>query len=556
MSPASPDRRPLAERWRPSHLRELVGNAAARRELEAWAEGWRGDALPARRAVLLVGPPGVGKTTAAVALAEDRGWALVEMNASEARNQSAIEKVAGRASIARPLDAVGPGGRASRTLILLDEADCLSGRRTTDSPRPERPTVSLRSFLEGRYGTIEALNTAWGLVPNGKPRPFPSWASLPASPGNAAWAKRPSASRDLADWRESGRTEEVGDRGGLGAIARLVRSTRQPLVLTVNDDRPLHRSSAAFRSSVRTIAFAPIGRVEVAGRLRAVAEAEGLVLGPELLGTIVDRAEGDLRAALNDLEALAPLGPGALPRETLLARDRASEFGAFVEELLSTPRFYRATEVRDRLDAPPDDLLPWVEENVPWFAPDDVHRDAAFEVLRSAELMLARARRWRTYGLWSYASELLSGGVSLAIRERPAPAAGRAGFPAFLGAMGYSRSARGVRDALARKLGHRLHLSVRKGRAVALPFAEALFEEVVRDPRSGYAKRVAQGVVRELALAPEEVASLLGRAPDSPEVRELIPTEGAEEDEEAAPGPSASGRPTVQRSLGDWGRAQ
>jgi len=555
------DRRPLSERWRPTRLADVLGNPRAVAELSAWAAAWERKTGPGRRAVLLVGPPGVGKTSAAAALAADHGWTLVEMNASEARNQTAIERVAGRASITHSLEASSASGRPARTLVLLDEADCLSGGRTTEGARPVRETVGLRAFLEGRYGAVRSLNEAWGLGPPSKLRAFESWGSVPNTPGNASWGRLPAARKDLEDWREAGRPQETGDRGGMAAIARLVRSSRQPLVLTVNDERPLLRYSPVFRSSVVTIRFARIGPAEVTARLRSVARAEGISLAPGALEAIVARARGDLRAALNDLEAVALLPPGVPAQEPFGTRDLSSDFAELTEEVLTHPRYYRSVEVRDRLDAPPDDLLPWVEENVPWFAPDDRHLEAGLATVAAAELLLARARRWRAYGLWSYASELLTGGVSLAIRDRPAGRSGAAAFPRFLGEMGRSRASRAVRDSLVRKLGSRLHLSRAKSRAVALSFLEALFGMVGRGRRTGEAPRVVRALVRELELSAEEVGALLGVEPDHASVRGLLPEATEEGDEpegpsesESAPPPVPTTRPTVQRSLGDWGK--
>ncbi len=559
MSPPR-DRRPLVERWRPVRLSEIVGNRRAIGELSAWADSWESGGPPPRRAALLVGPPGVGKTTAAGALAAERGWSLVEMNASEARNQGAIERIAGRASLTHPLDRSGTGPDRARTLVLLDEADCLSGGRATEAPRPAREPMPLRSFLEGRYGTVAALNTAWGLTGEGKIRPFAGWAAFPRTPGNSAWAKLPAARRDLDDWRAVDRTEDAGDRGGLAAIARLVRSTRQPLVLTVNDDRPLQRYSPVFRSAARTIPFGPVAPADVVARLRAVAAGERFELGRGVVDAITARAQGDLRAALNDLEAIAPLPAGPAQLEVLGTRDLPSDFAGLTEEVLQRPRYYRSVEVRDRLDAPPDDLLPWIEENVPWFAPDDRHRDAGLAVVAVAELFLARARRWRAYGLWSYASELLTGGVSLALREVPSSGRERAAFPRFLAEMGRSRASRAVRDGLARKLGRHLHFSRAKSRAIALPFVEGLLARAGAAPARPEVRSVARALVAELELTPEELAALLGVDPASPDVRALLPADGNSEPdaaESASPSPPArpaGARAPVQRQLGDWGR--
>ena len=81
------------EKYRPKTLSDVVGNPKAVGELKAWAESWsRG--TPSKKAVVLMGSPGVGKTTSAEALANDMGWGILEMNASDQRTGDAIRSVA------------------------------------------------------------------------------------------------------------------------------------------------------------------------------------------------------------------------------------------------------------------------------------------------------------------------------------------------------------------------------------------------------------------------------------------------------------------------------
>ncbi|MFY9716917.1 MAG: AAA family ATPase [Thermoplasmata archaeon] len=569
MTPSPAPTLPLSERLRPRRLAEIAGNVRALTDLRAWAERWRAPTPPARRAVVLSGPPGVGKTTAALALAHEMGWSLVEMNASDARNQSAIDRVAGRASVSHSLGDSTEPGAPRRALILLDEADCLTGR-AVESGRTTLEPVPLREFLRGRYGTVEALNAAWGLGTGAKAKPFAEWSTVPRSPGNFAWGRLPSSRRDLEDWRASGRPVDTSDRGGLGAIARLVKNTHQPLLLTVNDDRPLNRYSAVFRTSVLRIRFQPIGPEELLGRLGRIAQSERIELAPGALTAIVARARGDLRAALNDLDAVAPLPAGPAQLEVLGVRDRTADFAGFTAEALTSARFYRGVEIRERLDATPDDLLPWIEENIVHYAPDARHRAEAFRTLAAAELMLMRARRARVYGLWSYASELLAGGVGLALHEQAVPARGEAAFPRFLGEMGQSRGAREVRDSLATKMGAHFHLSRGKVRSTLLSELEGL--SYVPHGRKSTARETAlrRAIARELGLSPEEAAFLYGVSIDDPEVVGIV---GAEDEEAPAPLPSGeelpsekeaerdpalptdteSGRKRVQRSLSEFG---
>ena len=557
MAVPRPSRLPLAERLRPAHLSDLIGNARARTELRAWADRWQGSRPPARRAAVLSGPAGVGKTSAAWALANDLGWTVVEMNASDARNERALERVAGRASLTHTLGERSLSRSNARALILLDEADCLTGR-TTDSASPKPEPPSLREFLRGRYRTIAALNAAYDLKPSAKPAPFESWDSVPRSPGNHAWARLPPARTDISEWRASAQAPDLSDRGGMAAIARLVRATRQPLALTVNDEQVLTRYSAVFRTSVARIHFYPVRDEELRPRLGEIARSERIRLAPGALEGVVRRAQGDVRAALNDLEAIAPLEPGPLQLSVLGLRDLGADLAALTVEALSTPRFYRSVEVQSRLDSPPDDLLPWIEENLPHFAPDARHRAEAFEVLAVAERFLMHARRARVWSQWSYASELLTGGVGLALRDHPLARSSGASFPRFLGEMGRSRGFRQVRDGLAAKAGARFHLSVRKSRELLLPFLERIFEPVARDRQSSELGRIVRGIARELNLREEEVAFLVRREPDSAEVHRILgpadPGEGEGGTEAAAgqdEGTQDPSRPR-QRQLSDF----
>ncbi|MBN1456094.1 MAG: replication factor C large subunit [Methanomicrobia archaeon] len=106
------------EKYRPKRLRDVVGNEKALDEVRAWAENvFR---PKSKKAALLHGPAGCGKTSAAYALAAEKGWEVVELNASDQRNAGVIRSIVGPASTSTTFT-------HRPRLIILDEADNLHG---------------------------------------------------------------------------------------------------------------------------------------------------------------------------------------------------------------------------------------------------------------------------------------------------------------------------------------------------------------------------------------------------------------------------------------------
>ncbi len=106
-----------AEKYRPHHLTDLVGNKESIRQMVTWAQNWTPDSEP----LLIYGKPGIGKTSSANALAADMNWEVVELNASDQRTKAVIERIAGTSSSTGSLTGSG------RKVIILDEADNLQG---------------------------------------------------------------------------------------------------------------------------------------------------------------------------------------------------------------------------------------------------------------------------------------------------------------------------------------------------------------------------------------------------------------------------------------------
>ncbi len=307
------------ERYRPKREQHLEGNEVQRRKIRTWLDDWKAG-TPKKKALLLVGPPGVGKTTVARAIAEDMGWNVIELNASDARNAAAIRKAATNGATHRSLfhDPTAP---PSRTLILLDEVDHLSG--------------GLREVSQER----------------------------------------------IAKAMESNETNEQrvtlsGDSGGKAELLNLLSQTKQPVILACNEEMGLWGKNSSWRSTrdrfgkhLQKIIFDRANNEALRRIARRVLREENIPFDDAAITALVESNHGDLRALVRDLQVMASGLKGPLTSEIVTSHAEASQRDVSVEIFPGLDSLYRARTAIDALtvtrtiDKDPSELLNWVHWN-------------------------------------------------------------------------------------------------------------------------------------------------------------------------------------------------
>lgn len=396
------------EKYRPKTLKEVVGNNKALDELEKWAESWE-KGFPKNKAVILVGDAGVGKTSSAHALANDFGWGVIELNASDARNAENIKRIAGRGAVYETFTEFGEYIKSrdgGRKLIILDEADNL----------------------------YERIN----------------------------------AGEELE--------RDVSDKGGLTAIIDTIKKTHQPIVLIVNDYYALTKRSSTIRELCKVIKFNKVNKNVVKSALKRICENEGIEISLDALDTLAVHSQGDLRSAINDLQSLAD-GRKRITKEdveVLGYRDVNTTIFIVLKEIFKKSSVERARNAVTNLDESPEHIILWIEENLPLEYKNPADLCKSFSVLAKADIFLGRIKRRQFYGLWSYASDLMTAGVSLA-KEKPYYGFTKYQFPAWLLKMSRSRSIRSTREHITLKIGGYCHTSRDVTRHDILPYFSYIF---------------------------------------------------------------------------------
>ncbi len=105
-----------SEKYRPQIISDMIGNEESRAAILEWFAKWKKGTKP----LLLVGPPGIGKTTIAYLVAKQFGYDMIGLNASDVRSKSRINE------ILTPV--LGNVSVLGIPMIFVDEVDGIHGR--------------------------------------------------------------------------------------------------------------------------------------------------------------------------------------------------------------------------------------------------------------------------------------------------------------------------------------------------------------------------------------------------------------------------------------------
>lgn len=368
------------ERHRPQSAKDLAGNDAARKRISIWLDSWK-KGVPDKKGLLLSGPPGIGKTSIVRAIAQDLGWVVVELNASDARNAAAIRKAAGGGSqnFTFGLDGSFDMSGSRKTLILLDEVDHLHG--------------GLREASESKI------------------------------------------SGSIAERRgESISTKSLkGDTGGKAELLKMLKETKQPIIMTCNEEMGLWgRRNSSWRSArdrflrqADLIKFRRATTNALTIIAKRVLESENISSDPGAIHRLVSANPGDIRALVRDLQMICEdncthIDITAVELQLSRGlRDQQLDLFPGLEEIYKTELASEAGLICRDLEITPRELVAWAAWNNGAVLKGREDLKRAADTCSEADQALHTMYSNMAYRSWYWSGQLAALSMSIVSTSKP-----------------------------------------------------------------------------------------------------------------------------------------
>ena len=204
------------------------------------------------------------------------------------------------------------------------------------------------------------------------------------------------------------------DIGGVPELVRIIAVAKFPIIMTCND---IWQSKLApIRTKAKLVQLKPLDLGAIISILSKVAEAEGIKKDPLFLKKISIKSQGDLRAAMNDLQAYAQGEDISI--DTSEKRDVEDSIYNIMKRIFKEKNSF--LELFDTTSMSLDEIFLWIEENIPKEYKNE-SLAKAYYALGNADVFRGRIYMNQSWRFLIYQNIFQSAGISLA---KPSPIPG------------------------------------------------------------------------------------------------------------------------------------
>lgn len=199
----------------------------------------------------------------------------------------------------------------------------------------------------------------------------------------------------------------ASERGGFLELLNLIDLTQYPIILTANDAWGKNLNS--LRRKVEMVQLKEIDYKIIKNVIFNILKKEDLFVDNEIITKIAIKAKGDLRAAINDVQAISGLEDASL----IKFDERNKEVDIFnsLRLIFKEKPNLDMLNIFDSVNMSIDDIMLWIEENIPAeYAGKELAR--AYDLLSRADVFRGRIYKQQYWRFLLYENIFLSYGIS------------------------------------------------------------------------------------------------------------------------------------------------
>ncbi len=203
------------------------------------------------------------------------------------------------------------------------------------------------------------------------------------------------------------------DRGGSQALAKIISKSKWPILMTCND--PFGSKLKILRNKSKLIEFKKLNYLSIYNILKEICEKEEVKFKEDKLKQLARRSNGDIRAALNDLQNLIK----GKELEDVGFGDREHKENIFnaLRLIFKSKDSNLLLNIFSKTDLDLDECMLWLDENLSKeYDKEDLVE--AYDKLSKADVFKGRIRRRQYYGFLPYVNALASVGIGLSKKDK------------------------------------------------------------------------------------------------------------------------------------------
>jgi len=290
------------------------------------------------------------------------------------------------------------------------------------------------------------------------------------------------------------------DRGGVGELIEIIKTSAHPIILTAND--PWDQRLRSLRAYCTMVQFKKLPVWDIERKLEAIAGKEGIEIDKDALRMIVSRAEGDMRAAMNDFETLSN-GRKIISVndfEALGYREREENIFEVLRTIFKTQTAISAKMAVNQADKDPDEIFWWIENNIANEFEDPSEIAEAFDSLSKADIFRQHVMSRQYWTMKGYMIDMMTAGVSMAKKSTYRKFT-RYEYPKNIMILGRTKASRKHKSEIFGKMAGELHCSSRKIRNEYMPFLKIALKSL----------KLRRRFAESIGLTKEDVKELLAK---------------------------------------------